>query len=332
MQNKPSPSRTEEKLSRSELPPASNDPPKKLPRSSKMLPPGPAKKKPRYQQVTNEERTTTAAPSDSKAMLALLSDGKSQGRMTKKTGEAIVENTVSTTPKPSTEHWIVELVILVSRMPRHDRASDEVTAQQLGMPLGMYQALKKDIKSALAPGSARILDGVQVNEDRMAAWKLFRFIALAERALDVKYYSLTYMKIAEALVEAKESRGVAVRVLLDKTQAMGAPEGEVIKYLRAHGIYPRYCGILDCEILEDGKFAVWGTANGSEEAMEGGSSEYQQYVHGITGRQKSFDISYAGGMPDERVPVAAPSQFDAANERALDPRSLSPTATCSQAL
>lgn len=56
------------------------------------------------------------------------------------------------------------------------------------------------------------------DRDPEASTKLCTFIGLAEITLDVKYLSFTIVEIAEVLVEAKESRGACVRVVLDKSE------------------------------------------------------------------------------------------------------------------
>ena len=105
--------------------------------------------------------------------------------------------------------------------------------------------------------------------DRGTADIIVGFISKCQKTLDVAIYSLTHDKITEALLDA-HSRGVKVRVLIDKTQA-GNRYADDEKLLDA-GIpllRDRVPGLMHNKfVIGDGKAVGTGSFNWSKSADE----------------------------------------------------------------
>ena len=93
---------------------------------------------------------------------------------------------------------------------------------------------------------------------------LIGIIGAAQQTLDVAIYSFTDQEIASALIKAK-NRGVAVRVITDKTQSESSSQKTVLKMLTRAGIPVKvdtHSGIMHLKMtVADGKTATTGSFN-----------------------------------------------------------------------
>ena len=136
--------------------------------------------------------------------------------------------------------------------------------------------------------------------DRGAAAVIIGFIDRCTDAIDAAVYSLTHDGIADALIRAK-ARGVAVRFLIDKTQA-GSRYADDEK-LEAGGIEVRrdsQSGSMHNKFLVgDGKAVKTGSFNWSKNADERNAENFViirlSYV--VAAYQEEFDRLWALNAP-----------------------------------
>ncbi|MBU7319547.1 phospholipase D-like domain-containing protein [Paenibacillus oleatilyticus] len=98
---------------------------------------------------------------------------------------------------------------------------------------------------------------------------LIDVISSAKETLDVAIHSITHPDIVAAIRDAKK-RGVAVRVITDKTQSEGKAQGEALKILGSAGIPMKinsHSGLMHLKVtIADKKVVTTGSYNYSKAA------------------------------------------------------------------
>ncbi len=130
---------------------------------------------------------------------------------------------------------------------------------------GFYKSV--DVAASAAPPSSSGADGIRYYFPRAgqkAQPVLIGIIGAAKQTLDVAIYSFTDQDVASALIKAK-NRGVAVRVITDKTQSESSSQKTVLKMLTRAGIPVKvdtHSGIMHLKMtVADGKTATTGSFN-----------------------------------------------------------------------
>ncbi len=107
--------------------------------------------------------------------------------------------------------------------------------------------------SLLLSGIAAPASEVYFSPNGGARQRLVRAIEGSQRSIDIAVYNFTASELAEALYAAK-SRGVRIRVLVDRERAEAGASG--IRGLRLNGVAVRSLGVPEQSLMHH-KFAVF---------------------------------------------------------------------------
>ncbi|WP_010501429.1 phospholipase D-like domain-containing protein [Paenibacillus elgii] len=145
--------------------------------------------------------------------------------------------------------------------PKADAAPEQNTA-----PVTTPQDTPKEEAKKQAPTN---LEFAFTRAEQHPEKALIDVINSAKETLDVAIYSITHPDIVAAIRDAKK-RGVAVRVITDKTQSEGKAQGEALKILGSAGIPMKinnHSGLMHLKVtIADKKVVTTGSFNYSKAA------------------------------------------------------------------
>lgn len=166
--------------------------------------------------------------------------------------------------------WAVCAGVLLSCSPVPDGLTDQTGALSSG---SFSSSAAPDVSGFYKSADAAALQAASGADDiryyfpragQKAQPVLIGIIGAAKQTLDVAIYSFTDQDIASALVKAK-NRGVAVRVITDKTQSESSSQKTALRILTRAGIPVKvdtHSGIMHLKMtVADGKTATTGSFN-----------------------------------------------------------------------
>ncbi|MCP1305945.1 phospholipase D family nuclease [Paenibacillus tyrfis] len=163
---------------------------------------------------------------------------------------------------------LLALVIMIMNAGCMQAKPPEVAAspEQNTVPVSTPQETAKEaVKQPVSTNVESAFTKAEQHPEKI----LIDVINSAKETLDVAIHSITHPDIVAAIRDAKK-RGVAVRVITDKTQSEGKTQGEALKILGSAGIPMKinsHSGLMHLKVtIADKKVVTTGSYNYSKAA------------------------------------------------------------------